>query len=83
MNNMTEEEFKNNGLIIGIEDISTKIKWGLNALYCVYTAMVEGDCAPESYTDGLFFVYDCLDRTADDLEKYIGALREQIRRETK
>lgn len=51
---MTEEEFKNNGLIIGIEDISTKIKWGLNALYCVYTAMAEGPCIPESYTDGLF-----------------------------
>ena len=80
---MTEEEFKNNGLIIGIEDISTKIKWGLNALYCVYTAMMEGSCDPESYTGGLFFVYDGLDRKADDLEKYIGALKEQIRRETK
>lgn len=80
---MTEEEFKNNGLIIDIEDISTKIKWGLNALYCVYTAMTEGRCTPESYTDGLFFVYDCLDRITDDLEKYIGALKEQIRRETK
>lgn len=80
---MTEEEFKNNGLIIGIEDISTKIKWGLNALYCVYTAMTEGRCTPESYTDGLFFVYDCLDRITDDLEKYIGTLKEQIRRETK
>ena len=80
---MTEEEFKNNVLIIDIEDISTKIKWGLNALYCVYTAMTEGRCTPESYTDGLFFVYDCLDRITDDLEKYIGALKEQIRRETK
>ena len=80
---MTEEEFKNNGLIIDIEDISTKIKWGLNALYCVYTAMTEGRCTPESYTDGLFFVYDCLDRITDDLEKYIGTLKEQIRRETK
>ena len=80
---MTEEEYKNNGLIIDIEDISTKIKWGLNALYCVYTAMTEGRCTPESYTDGLFFVYDCLDRITDDLEKYIGTLKEQIRRETK
>ena len=80
---MTEEKFKNNGLIIDIEDISTKIKWGLNALYCVYTAMTEGRCTPESYTDGLFFVYDCLDRITDDLEKYIGTLKEQIRRETK
>lgn len=79
MNNMTEEEFKNNDLLIGIEDISSKIKWGLNALYCVYTAMTEGHCTPESYTDGLFFVYDCLDRTADDLEKYIDTKRKQIR----
>ena len=74
---MTEEKFKNNGLLIDIEDISTKIKYGLNALYCVYTAMVDGSCAMESYTDGLFFVYDCLDRTVDDLEKYIDTKRKQ------
>ena len=76
---MTEEEFKNNGLLIDIEDISTKIKWGLNALYCVYTAMTEGPCTPESYTNGLFFVYDCLDRITDDLEKYIDTKWKQIR----
>lgn len=79
---MTEKTLKKSP-VLELDDISTKIKWGVNALYCVYTAMVEGSCAPENYTDGLFFVYGCIDEKVEELEKCIGALREQSRRETK
>ena len=76
------KDIKNN-LMIELDDISTKIKYGLNALSSVHFAMEDETCTADSYTDGLFFVYDCLAGQVERLEKCIGALKEQIRRETK
>lgn len=78
---MTEKELKNSQMI-ELTDISQRIKYGLNALCCVLVAMEEGTSAADGFTDGLYFVYDCLDGKMKELENCIEAMKEQNRRET-
>lgn len=80
---MTEEEFKNNGLIIGIEDISTKIKYGLNMLSVIHFAVNVRMFQADVFLDSLFTAWAGLSKQVEKLDKLTDEMKEQIRRETK
>lgn len=37
-----------------LDDIASKIHWGVNAISAIHEAMTEGASSAESFTDGLF-----------------------------
>lgn len=41
-------------------DLCSEIKYGISALNAVHSAMVDGPSNPESFTDGLYCVWDYL-----------------------
>lgn len=51
-----------------LDDWRFKFRAGLTALSAVHTAMTEGASAPESFTDGLYFVYNSLAGLAKELD---------------
>lgn len=41
-------------------DLCSNLKYGINALNAMHTAMVEGSSDPSSFTDGLYCIWDYL-----------------------
>ena len=39
-----------------LDDIATKIHWGVNAISAIHEAMTEGASSAESFTDGLLAI---------------------------
>ena len=56
---------------IKLDEIACNIEWGVNAALAIHTAMEEGDCNPDNWLSGLYFVISNLSENAKALHKEI------------
>ena len=62
-----------------LEDIATKIHWGVNAISAIYEAMTAGANSAESFTDGLFAMELFLDEQDEKLRAVVEDLFKEQR----
>lgn len=62
-----------------LDDIATKIHFGVNAIHAIHEAMTEGASSAESFTDGLFAMKLFLDEQDEKLRAAVEDLFKEQR----
>ena len=63
-----------------VDDITNRLKWGVNAAMGLYFQMVEGSAKPESWLDGLFYTLTNLTMDVQELRAAVNSIYEEMRR---